>query len=123
MTNTDAKSYCQQDPNKVLATQEKEKKQKYLKACLEQCCHCTPSICSIDGLLGKASTFAKELAAKLAIPKWQCIYSQVCGYVQAHLSIAIVRATHQCLHGSRIPTQPNQHLMPIVGERCSFGTL
>jgi hypothetical protein len=27
------------------------------------------------------------------------------------------------LHGSRIPTQPNQHLMPIVGERCSFGTL
>jgi hypothetical protein len=55
-------------------------------------------------LLGReASTFAKRLAAKLA-NKWQKPYSQVCGYVQARLSISIVRATHLCLRGSRIPT-------------------
>jgi hypothetical protein len=84
--------------------QEREKKRKYLGPCLEQRCHFTPFVCSTDGLLGReASTFAKQLAAKLT-NKWQKPYSQVCGYVQARLSIAIVRATHLCLHGSRFPT-------------------
>jgi hypothetical protein len=36
VTNTNAKSYCHRDPAKVIATQEKEKKQKYLEPCLEQ---------------------------------------------------------------------------------------
>jgi hypothetical protein len=56
-------------------------------------------VCSTDGLLGhEAETFAKHLAAKLA-NKLLKIYSQVCGYAKARLSIAIVRATHLCLHG------------------------
>jgi hypothetical protein len=103
VTNTDAKSYRHRDPSKVIATQEKEKKRKYLEPCLEQRRHFTPFVCSTDGLLGReAQTFAKRLAAKLA-SKWQKTYSQVCGYVKARLSIAIVRATHLCLRGSRIP--------------------
>jgi hypothetical protein len=44
----------------------------------------------------KASTFAKRLSAKLA-EKWQKPYSQVCGYVNVRLSIAMVRTTHLCL--------------------------
>jgi hypothetical protein len=36
--------------------------------------------------------------------KWEKLYAEVCGYVNARMSIAIVRATHRCLHGSRIPT-------------------
>jgi hypothetical protein len=104
VTDTDAKSYRHRDPAKVLITQEKEKKRKYLEACLEQRRHFIPFVCSTDGLLGQeASTFAKRLAAKLAT-KWQGTYLQVCGYVKARLSIAIVRATHLCLRGSRIPT-------------------
>jgi hypothetical protein len=103
VTDTDAKSYRHRDPEKVILTQEKEKKRKYLEACLEQRCHFTPFVCSTDGMLGReASTFAKRLSAKLA-SKWQRPYSQVCGYVNAQLSIAIVRATHLCLRGSRIP--------------------
>jgi hypothetical protein len=87
----------------VIATQEKQKKRKYLEACLEQLRHFTPFVCSTDGLLGReATTFAKQLAAKLAT-KWQKMYSQVCGYGQAHLSIAIICVTHLCLHRSRIP--------------------
>jgi hypothetical protein len=37
MTDTDAKAYQSQDPHKVLlATQELDKRKKYLQACLEQ---------------------------------------------------------------------------------------
>jgi hypothetical protein len=104
VTDTDAKSYCKRDPDKILESGEKLKKKKYLEACLEQRRHFTPFVCSVDGLLGReAKTFAKRLAAKLA-KKWQRSYSQTCGYVNARLSIAIIRATHLCLRGSRIPT-------------------
>ena len=35
--------------------------------------------------------------------KWNFPYSQVCGLVKARVSIAIARATHLCIRGSRIP--------------------
>jgi hypothetical protein len=71
VTDTDAKSYVKQAPAKVLETQEKEKKRKYLEPCLENRQHFTPFVCSVDGLLGhEAKTFAKHLAAKLAA-KWK----------------------------------------------------
>jgi len=103
VTDTDAKSYCNRTPSKVLESHEKEKKRKYLGSCLENRRHFTPFVISVDGLLGReAQTFAKRLAVKLA-GKWQKPYSQVCGYVKARLSIAAVRATHLCLRGSRVP--------------------
>jgi hypothetical protein len=71
VTDADAKSYRYCDPAKVIATQEREKKWKYLEPCLEQQSHFTPFVCSTDGLLGhKAETVAKRLAAKLA-SKWR----------------------------------------------------
>jgi hypothetical protein len=103
-TDTDAKSYSKRDPAKVLESQEKEKKQKYLEACLERRRHFTPFVCSVDGMLGReAKTFAQRLAAMLA-NRWEKSYSQVCGYVNSRLSISIVRATHLCMRGgSRVP--------------------
>jgi hypothetical protein len=117
VTDTDAKSYRHRDPAKVIATQEREKKRKYLEACLKRRRHFTPFFCSTDGLLGReASAFAKRHAAKLAT-KWQKLYSQVCGYVvQARLSIAIVRVTHLCLRGSRIPTSRISIRRPLWGD-------
>jgi hypothetical protein len=104
VTDMDAKSYCKQPPAKVIETQEKEKKRKYLENCLKQRRHFTPFVVSVDGLLGReAATFSKRLAAKLA-SKRQRTYSEVCGYVNARLSITIIRATHLCLRGSRVPT-------------------
>ena len=109
MTNTAAKSYQHRDPEKVIQTQEKEKKQKYL----ELASNSTPFICSTDEMLGcEATTFAKRLSTKLA-SKWQCPYSQVCGYVNARLSIAIVRATHLCLRGSRIHVNHSSTKCPL----------
>jgi hypothetical protein len=99
VTDTDAKSNLSKDPAKVLEAHEKEKERKYLKSCLEQCRHFTPFVVSTDGLIGKeAKTLLKKLCSLLA-EKWEKPYSVVCGYVNAQMSIAIVRATHLCLRG------------------------
>jgi hypothetical protein len=45
----------------------------------------------------------KKLSAKLA-EKTGKPYLVVFGYINACMSIAIVRAAHLCLHGSRVPT-------------------
>jgi hypothetical protein len=87
-----------------LENQEREKKRKYLGACLAQRIHFTPFVVSTDGLLGReAKTLLQRLSALLAA-KRDKPYSQVCGYVNARMSLAILRATHLCLRGSRIPT-------------------
>jgi hypothetical protein len=94
--DTDAPSYRTRNPASILKSQEKEKKQKYPKACLEQCRHFTPFVVSRDGMMGhEASSFAKPLSAKLA-EKWQKPHSQVCRYINTCLSIVIVCATHLC---------------------------
>jgi hypothetical protein len=104
ITDVDAASNQSKDPQKVLATHEREKKKKYLEVCLEQHCHFTPFVVSTDGLLGReAKTLLKKLSSILA-EKWQKSYAEVCGYVNARMSIAIVRATHLCIRGSHIPT-------------------
>jgi hypothetical protein len=103
MTDTDAPSYRNREPVKVLESQEREKKKKYLQPCLDQRRHFSPFVVSTDGMLGKeATTLLKKLSARIA-EKHGGTYSHVCGAMRARMSIAIVRATHLCLRGSRIP--------------------
>jgi hypothetical protein len=67
VTSTDWKSCCKWTPFKLLESQEKEKKQKHLRPCLENRRHFTPFALSVDGLLGReAETFAKHLTVELA---------------------------------------------------------
>ena len=88
------------------------KLKKYLEPCLEQRRHFTPFVASTDGLLGiEAQTLLKKLAADLA-EKSGKTYSQVCGYVRTRVSIAIVRGTHRCLRGSRVPTKRMSNRYP-----------
>jgi hypothetical protein len=44
----------------------------------------------------EAKALLKKVSSVLA-EKWEKLYSEVCGYVIAGMSIAIVRATHLCL--------------------------
>ena len=44
----------------------------------------------------------KRLAGRLT-SRWSQPYSQVCGYLNARLAVALVRATHRTLRGSRVP--------------------
>ena len=103
VTNLDSKSNRTCDPDKVLARHEKEKKNKYLEACLKQRRSFTPFVVSTDGMLGReASNLMMKLAQKLS-SKWKLPQSQVSGMIRARMSIAIARATHLCLRGSRVP--------------------
>ena len=103
VTDLDSKSYRNTAPDKVLQKHERQKKGKYLQACLKQRRSFVPFVVSTDGMLGyEANNLIRRLALKLA-EKWSFPYSQVCGMVRARVSIAIARATHLCIRGSRIP--------------------
>jgi hypothetical protein len=104
MTDLDCKSNRSKDPKKVLAPHEREKKKKYIEACLEQCCHFTPLVVSTSGLIGKESKILLKKLSALLSEKLEKSYSEVCGFINARMSIAIVGATHLCLRGSQIPT-------------------
>eukprot|EP00957_Ditylum_brightwellii_P087028 6624541-Ditylum_brightwellii.AAC.1 len=84
----------------VLAAQEKEKKAKYLQACLEQCWYFSPFVVSADGMLGhKSSMVLKQISQKLA-KKWDCSRTYTANGVKTMMSLSIMRATHSCLQGS-----------------------
>jgi hypothetical protein len=88
---------------KVLAVHEREKKKKYLKPCLEQHHHFTSFIVSTDGMIRKESKILLKKVSTLFAEKWEKPYSEVCGFINAWMSIVIVHATHLCLRGYRIP--------------------
>ena len=103
VTDTDAPSYQSRDPIKVLETQEREKKRKYLEPCLAQRRHFTPFVMSVDGLLGKEGDFfIRRLAGRLST-KWQRPYSMVKGFVTTRISVAAIRGASLCVRGSRVP--------------------
>ena len=103
ITDGDSPSRLSSSPAKVILSQEKEKKRKYLTACLEQRRHFAPYVCDVYGLLGaEAQAVNKRLAVRLA-SKWTAPYSATMGFVNARVSVAILRGVHQCLRGSRVP--------------------
>jgi hypothetical protein len=104
VTDTDAKSYQGQSAQKSIARQEKEKKDKYVDACVERRRQFTPLVYSVDGLLGSEARAASKRLACLLSQKWKCAYSDVCGYVLSRQALALVRTTSLCLRGTRNPS-------------------
>jgi len=43
------------------------------------------------------------MLAKLLAEEWEKPYSTVRGFINAQMSIALVRETNRCMRGSRIP--------------------
>ena len=118
VTDADSASYSQKDTAKSLANQEREKKQKYLQACLDRRRHFTPLVFTVDGVPGvEAQRAIKHLAAKLS-RKWGKTYSCVCGFVRSRISIALARSVTTCLRGSRDPTARANP--PEVGDGVEF---
>jgi hypothetical protein len=104
ITDTDAPSYRNRDPTKILQGHEKEKKAKYLEACLARRRTFTPLVFSVDGMRGQEASAASKRLACLLSSKWNRTYSEVCHFVRSRLSIALVRSTSMCLRGARDPT-------------------
>ena len=101
VTNLDSKFYKNLPPKKALERKEKEKKN--CKPCENHLRHFTPFAVSTDGMFGfEARAFLKRLA-KLLAEKWEKPYPTVRGFINARMSIALVRATNRCIRGSRIP--------------------
>ena len=105
VTDTDQPSYkSKYTPFQVLEMHEDEKKKKYAKKCYEIRKTFSPFVTSADGMIGKeAKEILKNISIRLA-DKWDIPYSRVRRYVNAKMSIAIIRAAHRCLRCSRIPT-------------------
>ena len=103
VTDTDQPTYLGTSPEKVLHSQEKVKKKHYLKLCLEQRRHFTPYVVCASGMLGREAQEVNKRIAQLLAQKWNASYSATCGYVNARISIAIQRAAHLCIRGSRVP--------------------
>jgi hypothetical protein len=123
VTDTDAPSYIKTSPAKALETAERAKKKKHLQACLDQRRHFSPFVVSVDGLLGKeAKTILKVLASKMATKAGKP-YSSVMGFVRARFSIAMVRATHICLRGSRTPTSRMSTRRPLWEDGAGIALL
>ena len=100
ITDTESKSYRNRDPEKVLAAQEKEKKDKYLKTCHEMRKDFAPMVYSVDGMAGREARSNEKRLAKLLADKWQMPYSRMVFYVRVRMSLAIVRANSLLIHGS-----------------------
>ena len=101
ITDTECQSTRNQDPEKVLAKHELEKKRKYLAACHERRRDFTPLVYSVDGMASRETKEAeKQLARKLAW-KWSREYSEMVGYVRRRMALAVVRANSLLLRGSR----------------------
>ena len=50
----------------------------------------------------EATATLKGISSRLA-SKWQQSYSKTCGYVKSTIEITLVRSTHRCIRGSRMP--------------------
>jgi len=112
VTNLNSKSYKTLPPKKVPEWQEKEKKKKYCKPWENQRRHFTPFVVSTDEIYKsiqfkkiygfEARAFLKRLA-KLLTEEWEKPYSIVRDFIDAQMSIALVRATNRCIRYSRTP--------------------
>ena len=92
-----------QNPKKFLETAEKEKKKKYIDAFLKRRQHFTPLVDSVDRLLGvEAEVTLKRIFSRLAKNRKEP-YSRTCRYVNSRFAITLVRATHRCIQGDRVP--------------------
>jgi hypothetical protein len=105
-----------------LKAHEREEKDECLKACPNQRWHFSPFVVSTDSFLGKElRTLLKKLSALLA-EKWEKQYSEMCGgYVNAWMSIAMIRATYLCLRNSQIPTSQMRSPYPQWEDKAGLG--
>ena len=111
IVNLEEVSYLRMTQEKALAKAERENKDFYLQACLERRRTFTTMVYSVDGIPGEEALSTQKRLAALLIYKLKQEYSEMCGFVQARMSLAIVRSNSPILcgprnKGARIRQQP-----------------
>ena len=123
VTDTDARSYRHKAPARVLAEQEREKKDKYHARCQELRKDFTPLIYSVDGMAGREAIAAEKAIALALSRKWGRPYPMMCQYVRMRLRIALARNNTLLLRGSRDrePPRPFIESGTALYQRQSWG--
>ena len=101
IVNLDAGSYLRMTPEKVLAKSEKENKDLYLQTCLERRRTFTPMVYSAYRIPRAEVLAAQKRLSALLSYKLKQEYSEMCGFVRASISLAIVRSNSLLLRGPR----------------------
>ena len=101
IVNLNTGSYLRMTPEKALAKAEKENKDLYLQACLKHRRTFTPMIYYADGIPGAEALASHKRLAALLSYKLKQEYSEICGFVRANMSLAIVRFKSLLLRGPR----------------------
>ena len=97
--NLDAGSYLRMTPEKALTKAEKEKKDLYLQACLELRRTFTIMVYSAGGIPGVEDLATQNRLAALLSYNLKREYSEMCGFVWARMSLAIVISKSLLLRG------------------------
>ena len=95
-----AGSYLRQTSAKALVTVDKDKNDRYLQPCLERRRSFTPMMHSTDGIPGTEAVAAQRRLSLLLSNNLKQEYSEICVYVRARISLAVVRSNTLLLHGA-----------------------
>eukprot|EP00957_Ditylum_brightwellii_P121529 9269118-Ditylum_brightwellii.AAC.1 len=64
-----------------------------------------PFVMTVDGVFGHKAQLLMQQLAHVLSNTWTCHMSYALNYITTMLSIAVVRATHWCQRGSRVPSR------------------
>ena len=84
-------------PEKALAGAEKENKNLYIQICLDRIRTFTPMVYSADGISGAEVLATQKRSAALLSYNLKRKFSEMCGFVRAKMSLAIVRSNSRLL--------------------------
>lgn len=121
VVNLSSKSYADKEVTGVMEQAEEVKNKKYKASCEAQRRSFIPFICSADGLFGGEADRMMKIIVKTLAKKWYTPYAVICGFVGSRMGIAMIRATHRCLRGSRIPARVMSTYRPMWEDGSFLG--
>jgi len=113
ITDTQSCSYRNKDYQKVLAQQEREKKNQYLRPCLEMRKDFTPLVYSVDGIAGREAKNAEKHLTYHLLEKWHKQLLQMVHYVWIQMAIAVVCSNSLLIRGSKDRQRPRH---PVISD-------
>ena len=114
ITDTQSRFYQNKDFQKVLAQQEKEKKNQYLCPCLEMWKDFSPLVYYVDGIAEKEVKNAEKRLTYHLSEKPHKQLPQMVYYVWIQMAIAVVRPNSLLIRGSR---DRQRHRRPVISDR------
>ena len=99
IVNLNVGSYLRMTPEKDIAKEDKEKKDLYLKDFLDRRHKFTPIVYHLERIPGAETMAAQKRLATLISYNLKREYCEMCGFVKARMSLAIVRSNSLLLCG------------------------